>query len=217
MDVNPIAVDPAQLENLDWARLFGNPNPVEVEIGTGKGGFLLRRAQACPQRNFLGIEWANKFYRFAADRLRRWEVANARMVRTDAGHFIRVLCPRDSLSVLHVYHPDPWPKKRHHKRRLFQRAFVDAAVACLVPGGHWAVQSDHAEYFEIIHGLLLGHPELEETAFDDLGFGVDTGSVATNFEIKYLLEGREIYHGAPARIPPSARCRSQTSACAPRE
>ena len=76
---------------------------------------------------------------------------------------------------------------------------MDAAVACLVPGGHWAVQSDHAEYFEIIHGLLLGHPELEETAFDDLGFGVDTGSVATNFEIKYLLAGREIYQIAVTR------------------
>lgn len=192
MDLSPIAVEPAQLEDLDWERLFGNTNPVEVEIGTGKAGFLLRRAQAYPQRNFLGIEWANRFYRFAADRLRRWNVTNARMVRIDADHFIRVLCPRESLSALHIYHPDPWPKKRHHKRRLFKRPFVDAAVACLVDGGRWAVQTDRGEYFEIIRDLLLGHPELREVPFDDAEFGIEASRVATNYEIKYLREGREI-------------------------
>jgi tRNA (guanine-N7-)-methyltransferase len=205
IDVNPIAVAPEALENLDWRQLFGNDHPVEVELGTGKGGFLLRRALACPERNLLGIEWANRYFRFAADRLRRHGVTNARMARNDAVHFIRVLCPRDSIDVLHVYHPDPWPKKRHHKRRLFQKPFVDAAVACLVPGGRWAVQTDHAEYSDVIRALLLGHPELEETQFDDPSFGVDAGSVATNFEIKYSREGRGIYRIAVVR-------RSQTAA-----
>lgn len=199
LNVSPIAVDVAGLEQLDWVELFGNRNPVEVEIGTGKAGFLLRRAQAHPDRNFLGVEWANKYFRFAADRLRRWNVANARMVRTDANHFIRVLCPRESLSVLHVYHPDPWPKKRHHKRRLFQKPFVDAGVERLVFGGRWAVQTDHAEYFQIIRELLLGHPELEETEFDDPAFGVDAGSVASNFEVKYEREGRDFYRIAVVR------------------
>jgi len=202
LNTSGIAIAPAQLENLDWAELFGNHNPIEVEIGTGKAGFLLRRAQAHPQRNFLGIEWANKFFRFAADRLRRWGVQNARMVRTDASHFIRVQCPRESLSALHVYHPDPWPKKRHHKRRLFQQPFVDAAVACLVPGGRCAVQTDHAEYFEVIGRLLRAHPELEETDFDDPEFGIDAGSVASNYELKYLPEGREMYRIAVVRRGP---------------
>lgn len=199
IDIKPIAVAPEALENLDWRELFGNDHPVEVELGTGKGGFLLRRALTCPERNLLGVEWANRYFRFAADRLRRHGVTNARMVRTDAAHFIRVLCPRDSIQVLHVYHPDPWPKKRHHKRRLFQKPFVDAAVACLVPGGRWAVQTDHAEYFGVIRELLLGHPELDETPFDDPGFGVDAGSMATNFEIKYAREGRGFYRIAVVR------------------
>jgi tRNA (guanine-N7-)-methyltransferase len=199
LNVSPIAVEPPELEHIDWRKLFGNNNPVEVEIGTGKGGFLLRRAQACPQRNFFGIEWANRFFRFAADRLRRWNVTNARMARVDADHFIRVLCPRASIAVLHVYHPDPWPKKRHHKRRLFQRPFVDAAVACLVAGGRLAVQTDHAEYFQAIRGLLLSHPELQETGFDEPGVGSDAGTIATNFELKYLREGRAIYQMAVVR------------------
>ena len=199
LNTQGIAIDPAELEDLDWAKLFGNRNPVEVEIGTGKAGFLLGRAQAHPERNFLGIEWANRFFRFAADRLRRWGVTNARMVRTDASHFMRVQCPRDSLSALHVYHPDPWPKKRHHKRRLFQKPFVDAAVECLITGGRLSVQTDHAEYFEAISKLLREHPELEETDFSDPGFGIDTDSIATNFELKYLREGREMYRIAVVR------------------
>jgi len=199
LNVSPIAVDAGALEALRWERLFGNDNPVEVEIGTGKGGFLLDRARAHPERNFLGIEWANRYFRFAADRLRRWNVSNVRMARVDADHFFRVLCPRDSVSALHVYHPDPWPKKRHHKRRLFKPVFVDAAVACLVEGGRLAVQTDHAEYYHVIRQLLLGHPELAETNFDDPQFVADSGRIASNFELKYAREGRQIYRLAVVR------------------
>ena len=194
-----VAVDPDELSDFRWERLFPKPGPIELEIGTGKAGFLLRRAQAYPQRNFLGIEWANKFYRFAASRMQRWQVANVRMLRTDASHFVRVICPRGSLTALHVYHPDPWPKRRHHKRRLLQRPFVDAAVACLVPGGRWAVQTDHAGYFGTIQELLRGHSELTEIPFDDPDFGIAAARVETNYEIKYLREGREMYQIAVRR------------------
>lgn len=199
MTSRPITVDLAELDNFSWPALFGDDNPIELEVGTGKAAFLLRRAQAHPERNFLGIEWANEFYKFAADRMRRWQVPNVRMLRADASHFIRIVCPRNSISVLHVYHPDPWPKKRHHKRRLFQQPLVDAAVDCLVPGGHWAVQTDHAEYFEIIQALLRKHPRLTEVPFDNPEFGVENTRVETNFEIKYLREGREIYQIAVRR------------------
>ena len=192
MGTPPIAVELAVLQGFSWAALFARPGPIEVEIGTGKAGFLLRRARARPERNFLGIEWANEYYRFGVDRMERWQIANVRLLRSDGAHFIRIVCPRESLTALHVYHPDPWPKRRHWKRRLFQQQFVDAAVQCLVHGGHWAVQTDHAEYFEIIRGLLLSHPELYETPFDDPEFGVEAARVATNFEIKYLREGRKL-------------------------
>lgn len=199
MPENPIALDLKILEDFSWRAVFPDDRPIELEIGTGKAGFLLRRAQARPDRNFLGIEWANQYYKFVVDRMRRWKVPNVRMLRTDASHFIRIVCPRDSLMALHVYHPDPWPKKRHHKRRLFQPAFVDAAAACLVPGGHWAVQTDHAGYFAVIQDLLQNHPALYEVPFDDPEFGVEALRVATNFEIKYLREGRQLYQIAVKR------------------
>ncbi len=195
----PVAVDLTELKDLSWQVLFGRRAPVEIEIGTGKAGFLLRRAQARPERDFLGIEWANEFYRFAVDRMERWKVPNVRILRTDGSHFMRFVCPRESVTALHVYHPDPWPKKRHHKRRFFQPPLVEAAVQCLIHGGHWAVQTDHGEYFEIIRGLLLGHPELYETPFDDPEFGVEAARVATNFEVKYLKEGRRLYQLALKR------------------
>jgi tRNA (guanine-N7-)-methyltransferase len=188
-----VAVSPAWLEDFRWERLFARPGPIELEIGTGKAAFLLRRAQALPQRNFLGIEWANEFYKFAVDRLQRWKIPNARMLRTDAAYFVRQICPRASLAALHVYHPDPWPKKRHHKRRLIQPLFVEAAVACLKPGARWAVQTDHAEYFTVIEPLLENHPQLERVPFDDPEFGVEAAKVHTNFEIKYRREGRDIF------------------------
>ena len=194
-----VAVDLKELDGFTWQGAFGNANPVELEIGIGKGGFLLRRAQACPDRNFLGLEWAGKYYRFALDRMQRWGMTNVRLLRSDASHFMRIVCPRASLSALHVYHPDPWPKARHHKRRLFQPPLVDAAVECLLPGSRWAVQSDHAEYFQIIRELLLGHPQLEQTEFDEPEFGVSESRVDSNFEIKYRREGRPIYQIAVRR------------------
>lgn len=195
----PIAVEPSELADFRWERIFGNARPVELEIGTGKAGFLLRRAQAHPQRNFFGIEWANEFYRYALDRMRRWKMTNVRLLRTDAADFIRRTCPRGSLTVLHVYHPDPWPKRRHHKRRLFQPVVVEAAVECLVHGGCWAVQTDHGEYFEVIQSLLRGHPNLQEISFDDPQLGLTDERVQTNYEIKYLSEGRAIYRVAMRR------------------
>lgn len=199
MAENPVAIELAALEYFSWEALFARSGPIELEIGTGKAGFLLRRAQAHPDHNFLGIEWANEYYRFAVDRMRRWRVPNVRMLRSDASHFVRVVCPRESLAAMHVYHPDPWPKRRHAKRRLFQQPFVDAAVACLERGGRLAVQTDDAEYFETIRALLLGHPELEETAFDDPEYGVEAAGVATNYEIKYRKEGRRMHQLAVRR------------------
>jgi tRNA (guanine-N7-)-methyltransferase len=202
-----VAVELAELECFSWARLFGVDGPVELEIGVGKAGFLLHRARAWPQRSFLGIEWAGEFYRHAVDRMERWRVPNVRILRTDASHFVRTICPGGSLTALHVYHPDPWPKKRHHKRRLFQPPFVDAAARCLIPGGRWAVQTDHAEYFAIIAALLQTHPLLEPIPFDDPDYGVQSAvnesgvGVATNFELKYRKEGRAIYQLAVRRRP----------------
>jgi tRNA (guanine-N7-)-methyltransferase len=188
-----ICAPPAEGELFSARAVFGDDAPFELEIGCGKGGFLLRRAQQRPDLHLLGIEWANKFFKFAADRMARWGLANVRVMRTDASHFVRRHLPAECLAALHVYHPDPWPKKRHHKRRLFQPEFVAAAARTLVPGGRWAIQTDHAEYFASIREQLAASDELKEIPYDDPEFGIVKAFAQTNFEIKYLREGREIH------------------------
>jgi tRNA (guanine-N7-)-methyltransferase len=178
---------------IDPADLFAKPGPVEMEIGCGKGGFLLRRAKERPDLRLLGIEWANKYCRYAADRMVRWGITNVRIMRTDARNLVVHHLVRECLTALHVYHPDPWPKKRHHKRRLFQPDFVAAATAALQPGGRWAIQTDHADYFEWIGDVMAKQTGLESIEYDDPAFGIVDSQAQTNYEIKYLREGRQVH------------------------
>jgi len=187
-------------ELFDPRALFADGRLVEMEIGCGKGGFLLRRARECPHRGFVGIEWANKIFRYAADRMARWGLENVRIMRTDARHLVTHQMAPGCLEALHVYHPDPWPKKRHHKRRLFSEAFVERVVAVLRPEARWAIQTDHAEYFQWIRQRVDPRPELLEIPYDDPGFGIVNEEAGTNFEIKYLREGRPIYRVAYRRV-----------------
>jgi len=201
-----IVPPPAPGQKLDFRALFGDGAPVEMEIGSGKGGFLLRRARALPDRRFFGVEWANKYYRYAADRMVRWQVPNVRLMRTDAAHLVIHHLRPASLAVLHIYHPDPWPKKRHHKRRLIQGPFVAAATDALADGGRIAIQTDHAEYFEQIRRVLCDEPRLSEMAFDVPEAGVIDGRMETNFEIKYLREGRPIHQIAMVKVASARPC-----------
>ena len=176
-----------------WQQLFGNDHPVELEIGTGKGTFLINAAQANPQTNYMGIEWANKYYKYAADRARRWNLPNIRMLRCDARDFMISHVPSGSLQCLHVYFPDPWPKKRHHKRRLFNKQFVAAAADSLTPDGWIHVVTDVEDYFQIIEPLLAQCSLLQLDDFrprETAGLGEWVG---TNFERKYIAEGRTFY------------------------
>ncbi len=189
-----ILVDPpVPGQRVDPVTFFSSPGPVELEIGCGKGGFLLRRARECPHVRLLGIEWAGKYCRYAADRMARWGADNVRIMRTDARNFVLHHLLPESLSALHVYHPDPWPKKRHHKRRLFQPDFAAVATAALQHGGRWAIQTDHRDYFDWICDVMARQEGLEAVPFDDPSYSVVDSRVQTNFEIKYLREGRAVY------------------------
>lgn len=189
-----IIANPPPADTLfDAQSTFGKNGPFELEIGCGKGGFILRRALDNPDLRLLGIEWANKYFKFAADRMARRGALNVRIMRTDARDFVIQHLPPGCLSALHIYHPDPWPKKRHHRRRLFQKDFIAAAIRSLIPGARWAIQTDHAEYFEWISELMEQAKGIERTEYDDPEFGIVEASAQTNFEIKYREEGRTIY------------------------
>jgi len=172
--------------------LFGNDRPLELEIGSGKGTFLLGEAGARPEVNFLGIEYARRYWIFAADRLRRAERGNARVVLAEASTFVRDFIENETLSAIHVYFPDPWPKTRHHRRRLLQPAFVEELASKLKPGARLSIATDHREYFDQI-ALAVKRSPLVEADFAATKAALESELVGSNFERKYRREGRDIY------------------------
>jgi tRNA (guanine-N7-)-methyltransferase len=191
--VEPIGLDVDKLPRpLNWAELFGNDNPVEIEIGIGKGTFITDQAKARPDTNFLGIEWAGWFWRYSSDRLRRNNCTNARTVRAEAQYFLTEFVPEQSISILHIYFPDPWPKKRHHKRRLIQDKFMPLVYRILKPGGRLQVVTDHQDYFEQIEPVIRAS-QLKIVDYNRPGSAGDGEFVGTNFERKYQREGRPFY------------------------
>jgi tRNA (guanine-N7-)-methyltransferase len=181
--------------------IFGRLAPVHIEVGSGKGTFLVNQAKSQPDVNFIGIEWASRYYRFAVDRIGRWNLPNVRIIRTDAARFIAENVPDSTVDCFHVYFPDPWPKKRHHKRRFFNLANTDQLIRCLKPGGEIRVATDYEEYFEQIKSVLSAradrfrHADFLQTAGAQIGEWV-----GTNFERKYLKENRPIFTIAVRKV-----------------
>lgn len=131
---NPAA---GRLDPRDW---FADPaRPLEMEIGSGKGTFLVQQAELQPEVNFLGMEWTHEFYAYAADRVRRRREAdgglsNVRLLCSDATEFMHWRCPERFCRVLHLYFSDPWPKSKHHKKRVVQHAFMADVWRVLTDG-----------------------------------------------------------------------------------
>jgi tRNA (guanine-N7-)-methyltransferase len=173
---------------LVWSHVFGNALPVEIEVGCGKGLFLLTASQEHPDVNFLGIEIERKYQLFTANRLAKRSLRNVRLVCGDARQFFRDYVPPESVQAVHVYFPDPWWKKRHHKRRVFTADFAAACLRVLRPGGRLEVMSDVAEYFALITGLIAEQAPLQ------LVPGTPAGEAfRTNFERKYREAGKPIH------------------------
>jgi tRNA (guanine-N7-)-methyltransferase len=197
-----VAIDPQNLSGrVEFRDIFGRYAPLHIEVGSGKGTFLVNQAKFRPDANFIGIEWASRYYRFAVDRIGRWNLTNVRIIRTDAARFIAECVPDGCVDCFHIYFPDPWPKKRHHKRRLINLANVDHLIRCLRPAGTIRIATDSKEYFEQIKDVLSARADkLEQINFlptEIAGIGEWVGS---NFERKYLKENRQIFTIAVKKI-----------------
>jgi tRNA (guanine-N7-)-methyltransferase len=143
------------LKPFDWADLFADASrPVEVDIGCGKGGFLLWGAGTHPDSNYLGIERQLVRLRKVDQKIQRAGLSNARLLRCEAGYFVNQLVPAGSITAYHIYFPDPWPKRRHHPRRLIQPAFVGALHRTLRRGGVVHIATDDRDYFTHIENVM---------------------------------------------------------------
>lgn len=180
---------------LDFEDIFGRKGPVHIEVGSGKGTFLLAEATAHPEINYLGIEWANKFYKYAVDRIGRWELKNVRIIRTDAAVFIAENVPDESVEWFDLYFPDPWPKARHNKRRFFNDTNIIEILRILKNGGIINIATDHADYFDQIQEVIaarIAAGTVEITDFTPAAGAREGEAAGTNYERKYIKDKRKI-------------------------
>lgn len=194
----PVDISPVTLEQIPvnhdrryhLREIFGNDHPIELELGIGKGRFLIQSAETHPERNWVGVEWASRYYRLVAERAAKRGLTNLRVLRDDAGHVVRDTIEDASIDVLHVYFPDPWPKARHNKRRLVQPPFAREAARILVSGGRVKLATDHEDYAIQMERVFQADPDFKQT-FRAIGDEAPEG--VTNWEVKFRREGRIIH------------------------
>ncbi|MDX2146689.1 MAG: tRNA (guanosine(46)-N7)-methyltransferase TrmB [Planctomycetota bacterium] len=188
--------DAAHLDPRAW---FLHPDrPFEIEIGCGKGTFLLNQASAESATNFLGIEYAGEYWAYTGDRCRRAGLTNVRVLYADAVDFVRWRVPDSIVRVIHLYFSDPWPKRRHHKNRVVQDRFLRDCWRVLVPAGELRIVTDHEEYWEWMQEKFAKVAQGPGALFERLEFETPAAAregelVGSNFERKYRREGRPFY------------------------
>lgn len=185
---------------IDWAALFGNGNPVEVEVGMGKGLFLLNTAEARPDTNFFGIEIVRKYQLYATSRFARRELPNVKTVCADALWVFRQFVPEASVQAVHVYFPDPWWKARHKKRRVFTPGFAADAARITRVGGRLLIATDVEEYFGVMMGIVRGMPLFRELHAETSQGSLEEAGYRTNFERKARQKGTPVRRAEFERV-----------------
>jgi tRNA (guanine-N7-)-methyltransferase len=168
--------------------LFDRPAPLEVELGCGRGRFLEARAAACPDVNFIGVDRLLLRLRKCDLKFVARGLTNARVVHGDALRVCEEFLPPGGVRTFYLFFLDPWPKRRHHRRRLFSPKVMELLHRLLEPGGALHIATDHADYFQAARRLLTADPRLEPIApFEP------TAEEQTDFEALFRGLGRSIH------------------------
>jgi tRNA (guanine-N7-)-methyltransferase len=157
---------------LDIYGMFGRLAPLHVDLGCGDGSFLAAAAQQNPHANFLGIERLQKRVRSAARKTAA--LGNARVMRADSLIVLRNLLPPESVETFYLLFPDPWPKRRHHRRRLVSGDFFSAIWLALIPAGRLLIATDHTGYFLSIQELAKKSGQFSTVYRDSENDGIDS-------------------------------------------
>lgn len=172
---------------LDLGTVFARQAPLEVDLGCGDGLFLVAMAKKFPERNFLGIERLVGRVRSACGRAARQGVKNVRVLRVETSYAVEYLLPPGSTAVAHLLFPDPWPKQKHHRRRIVTKDFLAVVHRLIAPDGRFQIATDQADYFAAIRELIAGCAFIEEPARTEEAFPL------TNFEKRFRAQGAPIY------------------------
>ncbi|MFM7318523.1 MAG: tRNA (guanosine(46)-N7)-methyltransferase TrmB [bacterium] len=190
-------------DNVSFQDIFGNDQPVEIEVGSGKALFLRQATQARPQHNFLGIEIIRKYARHGADRLKNINASNVKILPGDALRFLKKV-PDQSVSTVHIYYPDPWWKRKHHKRRVFTTDFVTDVQRILKPGGQFLIATDVGDYYEHVLMLMSEFKLFQTLPSEELNQPSHDLDYLTNFERKFRKQGKPVYRVSYQLVSSSA-------------
>jgi tRNA (guanine-N7-)-methyltransferase len=178
----------------DWKAVFGNTNPLNLEIGFGVGNFLIEMAIREPDENFIGMDFYHKGIRKVITRIDRYQVPNIRIVYGDAKEKLPILFNEAELSRIYINFPDPWPKKRHHKRRLIKPAFIKNLAAKLKPGGEIHIATDYEPYAIEILEFFEAEPLLTNKSGYRTFLTQKEGIPQTKYEKKFINSGEKIFY-----------------------
>lgn len=174
-------------DSLSSERLFGRTIPLEVDVGCGKGRFLLAKANANPDTGYLGIDrQAGRLHKIEKKAIRA-ELSNVRLLRLEISYILDHLVSDQSITAFYIFFPDPWPKRRHHERRLFSPQFLNAVHRTLIPHGTIHIATDHLEYFASIDQLLCAN-----ACFERIPALTLPDSEQTDFERIFIAQGKPI-------------------------
>jgi len=175
---------PSILERLELTDIFPSEQPLELELGSGDGSFLVEYAARHTERNFIGVERLLGRIRKLDRKGQRARLTNLRGVRIESAYFLEYLLPPNAASALHVYFPDPWPKRKHRRHRLVNERFPVLARQALAPGGVVYLRTDDADYFEQMQRVFAA-----DRMFKPVDTPAELVGLLTDFEKDFLSRG----------------------------
>lgn len=176
-------------QRLDQDAIVREDRPLEVDLGCGDGSFLMDMAGHYPERDFLGVERLLGRVRKVCKKLTRRDLTNCRVLRLESRYTVEWLLPQASISRLHLLCPDPWPKFKHHRRRLVQQEFLQAVWDALIPGGEFLFMTDHEEYFIWAEEKVAAFGKFERLEWEENTFFYPK----TDFQIQWEGEGKKMH------------------------
>jgi tRNA (guanine-N7-)-methyltransferase len=183
---------------LDLLAIFGRIAPLQVDLGCGDGSFLCELAQRQPEKNLIGVD--RLVGRVAKARRKAAALENVRVLNVETSYTVRYLLSEGSVETFYLLFPDPWPKRRHHRRRIVTKDFLESTHRALEDGGSLLIATDQLDYFEQIRALAESYSEF--AIVDVNASPTRTDLPLTKFERRFRESGASIYRLALRKISP---------------
>jgi len=190
--------EPRDGSALDFPAAFGRPAPLEVDLGCGDGTFLEQLAAQYPDRNFLGIEQMAGRVRSAGKKITRGNLTNMRILRSELAYAVQQLLPPASVSAFYLMFPDPWPKRRHHRKRIVTEPWLHSISRALIADGVFRIATDHEDYFASMRQIIL-----RSTALELMAASPSESLPVTTFESRFLEQGVIIHRLSLRKVSPA--------------